>query len=340
MNSILAAASIGSWLDTTFAGFDMGAFKAFGSVSCDFLTWVAKAFTAMGTVSFTVMIALLGVLLIFFKRTRRLGFSIIFAVIIGTIITNVIVKPMTVRVRPYNTLQTIQDYFGWYTDAGMLSESDYSFPSGHTTAAMEMAVVLCICHARDGRKKVAWIFPLVALLVGCSRIYLMVHYATDVIAGAIIGLIAGIAGYILGSLVVSKLNPDRGFGHIDLERTFADKRCGRMTSKQVAPALICTSLIIYLIAFIPLIRPADGVLRCSYDGDYKCYNEAKTSDKYAPIDGKYYCKQHYNLAQEAYENAETSVQQTTTETNAQTTAAKIQNEQALTETQTTQAAVD
>ena len=295
-------------MDTTFAGFDMGAFKAFGSISCDFLTWVAKAFTAMGTVSFTVMIALLGVLLLFFKRTRRLGFSIIFAVIIGTLITNVIVKPITVRVRPYNTLQAIQDYFGWYTNAGMLSESDYSFPSGHTTAAMEMAVVLCICHARDGKKKVAWIFPLVALLVGCSRIYLMVHYATDVIAGVIIGLIAGIVGYILGSLVVRKLNPDRGFGHIDLERTFADKRCGRMTSKQVAPALICTGLIIYLIAFIPLLRPADGVLRCSYDGDYKCYNEAKTSDKYAPIDGKYYCKQHYDLAKEAYENAGTSTQ--------------------------------
>ncbi len=295
-------------MDTTFAGFDMGAFKAFGSISCDFLTWVAKAFTAMGTVSFTVMIALLGVLLLFFKRTRRLGFSIIFAVIIGTLITNVIVKPITVRVRPYNTLQAIQDYFGWYTNAGMLSESDYSFPSGHTTAAMEMAVVLCICHARDGKKKVAWIFPLVALLVGCSRIYLMVHYATDVIAGVIIGLIAGIVGYILGSLVVRKLNSDRGFGHIDLERTFADKRCGRMTSKQVAPALICTGLIIYLIAFIPLLRPADGVLRCSYDGDYKCYNEAKTSDKYAPIDGKYYCKQHYDLAKEAYENAGTSTQ--------------------------------
>ncbi len=325
----------------TFAGFDMGAFRAFGSISCEFLNWVAKAFTTMGTVSFTVMIALLGVLLIFFKRTRRLGFAIVFAVIIGTILTNVIVKPLTVRVRPYNTLQAVQDYFGWYTNAGMLSESDYSFPSGHTTAAMELAVVLCICHARDGKKKIAWIFPLTALLVGCSRIYLMVHYATDVIAGVIIGLIAGIVGYALSCLVVRKLNPDKGFGHIDLERVFADKRCGRLTSKQVTPALICTGLIIYLIAFIPLIRPAEDVLRCAYDGDYKCYNEAKTSDKYAPIDGKNYCKQHYNLAKEAYENAGTSKEQTTeaneqtTEANEQTTAAEAQNDQTTTQTQTT-----
>jgi undecaprenyl-diphosphatase len=333
MNSILAAASIGSWMDTTFYDFDMSLFKAFGSIGCDFLNWVAKAFTTMGAVTYIVLFALIGVALIFFKRTRRLGFAIVFAVIIGTIITNVIVKPMFLRIRPYNTLQHIQEYFGWYTNAGMLSENDYSFPSGHTTAAMEIAMALCLCHARDGKKKIAWIFPVIALLTGCSRIYLMVHYASDVIGGVIIGVIAGVAGYALSCLVVNKLNPDKGLSQIDLEQVFCSKRYGRMTAGQVVPALTCTWLIIYLVVFIPLISPKEEVLRCAYNVDYQCYNEAKTGDKYAPIDGKYYCKQHYSQAKEDYENA-ASTQDQTTVTEVQTTAADTANVQAETQTET------
>ena len=78
------------------------------------MTGVAKFFTAFGDENFTIPIVVLSVVLCFFKRTRKYGFSILFAVIIGTLITNVIAKPMVLRIRPYNTLQQNADYWSWY----------------------------------------------------------------------------------------------------------------------------------------------------------------------------------------------------------------------------------
>ncbi|MFR2916865.1 MAG: hypothetical protein ACLTKQ_08020 [Acutalibacteraceae bacterium] len=75
-------------------------------MQCGFLTGVAKFFTAFGDENFTIPIVVLSVVLCFFKRTRKYGFSILFAVIIGTLITNVIAKPMVLRIRPYTCSRT------------------------------------------------------------------------------------------------------------------------------------------------------------------------------------------------------------------------------------------
>ena len=168
--------TIGDNIDKAFYAFDLWVFRFFGSMQCGFLTGVAKFFTAFGDENFTIPIVVLSVVLCFFKRTRKYGFSILFAVIIGTLITNVIAKPMVLRIRPYNTLQQNADYWSWYIGAGALSESDYSFPSGHTTSAVEVATALFLCFKSD-KKKIAWLFPCVALCTMGSRVYLMVHYA-------------------------------------------------------------------------------------------------------------------------------------------------------------------
>ena len=97
--------TIGDNIDKAFYAFDLWVFRFFGSMQCGFLTGVAKFFTAFGDENFTIPIVVLSVVLCFFKRTRKYGFSILFAVIIGTLITNVIAKPMVLRIRPYNTLQ-------------------------------------------------------------------------------------------------------------------------------------------------------------------------------------------------------------------------------------------
>ena len=69
----------------------------------------------------------------------------------------------------------------------------FSFPSGHTSTSLGSATPLLI----KANKK--WGIPvfIIAVLVGFSRVYIHVHYPTDVIAGAIVGLIGGVIAWLL-----------------------------------------------------------------------------------------------------------------------------------------------
>jgi len=304
MTMFLASASLGVWLDQTFAGFDMAVFNFFGSLHSGIMNIISMIFTAMGATTYVALFALFGLVLIFFRRTRKYGFALVAAIIIGTLLTNVLFKPLFLRVRPYNSLQDVASYFGWYQHAGMLAESDYSFPSGHTTGATEIGLVLCLCFASDRKWKFAWIGPVVAVLVGCSRIYLMVHYATDVLAGFIIGIIAAVAAFYISKALTGLIN-----NAIDSRRNFKKKKHPAISGTQLAVTCLIAWLVIFCAGFIPVITAANSdPLRCAYDGDYKCYNEARTDDKYPAIDGNYYCKIHWKEITEGLEAAQRAVQ--------------------------------
>ncbi len=282
---LLAAATMGERIDSVFYNFDLWVFSFFGNMQCDFLTYVAKLFTSLGDEMFVIPMVLLGIVLCLFKKTRKYGVSIVIAIAVGTIITNVVVKPMFLRVRPYNTLQGVAEYWGWYTGAGMLSEGDYSFPSGHTTAAFEMATAMFLCFRSD-KKKIAWLFPVLAFCVLGSRVYLMVHYATDVLAGLIIGTIAGTIGYLC-TLIVAKIK-------------FIDKMDAGKLFKKVKPVVGTVIIVVFVCGILGynygtvLSEGGDDTLRCAYNEEYECQNEAKTDDeKYPAIDGQRYCKIHW-----------------------------------------------
>lgn len=280
--------TLGSTIDSAFYSFDMWVFRFFGSMQCSFLTFVAKIFTAFGDEAFVIPMVVVAVVMCFFKKTRKYGFSIIFAVIIGTLVTNVVVKPMFLRIRPYNTLQADADYWAWYIGAGALSESDYSFPSGHTTAAFELATAMFFCFKSD-KKKGAWVFPVIALCTMGSRVYLMVHYATDVLAGMLIGFAAGAIGYLLAKLIIK--TPIDKIDAAPLFKKLTDKSKGK-----AAPIVIAVAVLgIFLYSFIPsFFEGGENAVRCAYNEEYDCYNQAKVDDEdYPPIDGENYCKIHW-----------------------------------------------
>ncbi|MCH5321720.1 MAG: phosphatase PAP2 family protein [Eubacterium sp.] len=289
MNPILL--TLGESIDKAFYGFDMWVFHFFGSMQNTFLTYVAKFFTALGDEAFVIPMAVLGVVLCLFKKTRKYGFALIFAIAIGTIVTNVVVKPMALRIRPYNTLQGNADYFNWYLGAGSLSESDYSFPSGHTTAATEIAMALFLCFMKD-KKKIAWLFPCIALCTAGSRIYLMVHYPSDIVGGLIVGTVAAVIAYFLMKLVMIVFDKTK-LGNIDAAKLF--KKITEKTNGKAAPVVICLAVLgIFLYSFIPsFTEGGEDALRCAYNEEYDCYNEARTDEKYPAIDGKNYCKIHW-----------------------------------------------
>ena len=132
------------------------------------------------------------VVMLFIPKLRKTGLAMGAALVIGLLICNVTLKPLVGRIRPY-------DYQMKYlaTEIKLLidAQHDFSFPSGHTIASFEAATVLMI-----NNKKLGIPAMVLAVLIAFSRLYLYVHYPTDVIASVILG--TGIA--FLGNFLVNK----------------------------------------------------------------------------------------------------------------------------------------
>ncbi len=126
---------------------------------------------------------LISIGLLCFKSTRKAGIISLFSLLLGFILTNLILKNVVARPRPFS--DETSTFYTWWTQAGSLFESGYSFPSGHTTSAMAFAFTLFLCF----KKKTSWLCLLIPLLMGFTRIYFMVHYASDILGGLVVGAI-------------------------------------------------------------------------------------------------------------------------------------------------------
>ena len=141
-----------------------------------------------------ILLIAVSVVLICFKKTRRTGIYCLTGLAIGVFFTNLTIKPIVQRPRPYNYNADIMSwwkYYGGWSDF----EEDFSFPSGHVTAAADFSVAFCMAN---GKKYIPWA-ALYILLMGISRNYLMMHYPSDVLFAIIIGTVSGIlAGLLVG----------------------------------------------------------------------------------------------------------------------------------------------
>jgi undecaprenyl-diphosphatase len=131
---------------------------------------------------------ILAIIFLCFRKTRKMGFSSALAMLIGLIVVNVVLKNAVGRIRPYEVNPSVT----------LLVErlSDYSFPSGHTAVSFEAATAIFIRNKKLGIPSL-----ILATLIAFSRLYLYVHYPTDVLAGFVIG----VAIAILASFVVDKI---------------------------------------------------------------------------------------------------------------------------------------
>lgn len=122
----------------------------------------------------------LGIFFMFQKKYRKVGYMMMTAMLIGFVLLNLGVKPMVARLRPFELQLAVQllIHEPW----------DYSFPSGHAWSALA-AVIILFMNKIPGR----YVALGVALLISFSRIYLYVHYPSDVIAGGIFGVVIGMA---------------------------------------------------------------------------------------------------------------------------------------------------
>ena len=133
---------------------------------------------------------LIGFGLALFKRTRKVGGTIILSIAIGFVISNLILKNAIQRVRPF---QANSQFELWWSESNGKFESGYSFPSGHVTASMAFAMAVMLTT----NKKYNWPIMFLPLIMASSRIYLMVHYFTDCMGGIAVGFISGIVAYVI-----------------------------------------------------------------------------------------------------------------------------------------------
>ena len=139
-----------------------------------FLTPIMVCITHLGDKG--ILWILLSLVLLFMYRTRRLGVVCAASMVLGLIVTNIILKNWVARVRPYEVIEGLECI--------VRKAHDWSFPSGHATNSLACAWVLF----RRTEKKYGVPALVLAILISLSRLYVGIHYPTDVLAGIAIGI--------------------------------------------------------------------------------------------------------------------------------------------------------
>ena len=135
----------------------------------------------------------ISVILMITKKYRKTGLSMAFALTMGLLVCNIILKPGVARIRPYDFQM---QYFAKEIQLIAGGMHDFSFPSGHTIASFEACTALML-----GNKKFGIPATILAILVAFSRLYLYLHYPTDLLVSIVLGTIFGILGHYLAQKV-------------------------------------------------------------------------------------------------------------------------------------------
>lgn len=143
----------------------------------DWLNPIVKGFTMLNNGGLFVIGVV--ILLLFLKKYRYVGIVTAFSLVIEFILNNLFLKPFIARPRPYDMMDEVI----------LLVEKarDYSFPSGHTGSAFAVGVAMYLMLPKES-KNIGRYAILFSVLMGFSRLYVGIHYPSDVIGGALLGI--------------------------------------------------------------------------------------------------------------------------------------------------------
>jgi len=190
------------------------------ALNADWLTPIMKAITLLGEGGcFWIAICLC---LLIFKKTRRLGIICSLSLVLTFICCNLVLKPLVNRTRPWVIFEEVHAF--------LPPPGDASFPSGHSANAMgpAWAMFLATCPIKIGSRKSYEDVPclgwkgvgadprlmhkfgiagvILALLIGLSRLYLGMHFPSDVICGLLLGMLCAWIVHI----IIKKIEAKRG----------------------------------------------------------------------------------------------------------------------------------
>jgi undecaprenyl-diphosphatase len=211
----------------SFLSFDLGVFEWIQSIQSPILTSIMVVITTLGDEGIIFIAA--GLVLFATKKYRKIGLAMLLSLAVMVVLNNLVLKELLSRVRPFYLfdLEGLLADKQAFIDKGRLDKfemmvesikaataqypemaaewlakyqypdfveklTSFSFPSGHTSSAFAACAAILFINRKIGIP--AMVF---AALMGFSRIYVEVHYCTDVIGGAIVGIIYAVVGVLL-----------------------------------------------------------------------------------------------------------------------------------------------
>ena len=178
-------------------------------IRSDFLNPIMKVLTHSGDKGILLIVLILAFLII--PRTRAIGIMSTISIVIEALLNNVLLKNLIARTRPYDEIDLVG------------KQSDYSFPSGHTGAAFAVAGAMLVVALfglpmieKTGEfkredpsltfKLISVILIMYATLLAFSRMYVGVHYPTDVLCGLLLGLGTSAVAYLIYQVAIKKIH--------------------------------------------------------------------------------------------------------------------------------------
>ena len=211
----------------SFLSFDLGVFEWIQSIQSPILTSIMVVITTLGDEGIIFIAA--GLVLFATKKYRKIGLAMLLSLVVMLVLNNLVLKELLSRVRPFYIfdLEGLLADKQAFIDKGRLDKfemmvesikaataqypemaaewlakyqypdfveklTSFSFPSGHTSSAFAACAAILYLNRKIGIP--AMVF---AALMGFSRIYVEVHYCTDVIGGAVVGIIYAAIGVLL-----------------------------------------------------------------------------------------------------------------------------------------------
>lgn len=176
------------WIDNTFHG-------------SDFINQLIKYFSVLNDVGLLWII--IGIILVITKKYRKIGILFLISILVGWIINDLLLKNIIGRPRPFEKDNQLSDFvysmfirndsLGFLNNitGGKVPSLGKSMPSGHSYISFNAAVFLFMTN----KKKFGIPALIVATLTALSRLYLCVHYPSDVLVGSLLGATTGFLMY-------------------------------------------------------------------------------------------------------------------------------------------------
>ncbi len=201
-----------------FLNFDLSVFQWIQSIQTGILNTIMVVITTLGDEG--IFFIALGLILMCFKKHRKAGVAVLIALLVMEVGNNLILKELIARPRPFfifnpdeipldhknyaeifekatAAVERLPELAARWVDTYRFpnlvhAPSSWSFPSGHTSSAFAAAIAVLWYNRKIGIPTVVF-----AALMGFSRIYVQVHYCTDVIAGVLVGVVYALIGVLI-----------------------------------------------------------------------------------------------------------------------------------------------